>query len=124
MESDDRDWQKLIRDAQPLFDALRDLDDQAWQRRAEVPPDEGPEWGLTPQEAAEFPVGSLVRIVEGGHTLGTAHEGREPFRDGEEAIVTEARLTPLGFVWISVRTQDGRTRMGSRGTFEPLGWGN
>jgi hypothetical protein len=59
-----------------------------------------PEWALTPETAPQ--VGTRVRFVNTDRTM----SGVE-FKEGELGIVTEARFTPMGPVFVTVRTLDG-----------------
>lgn len=68
-----------------------------------------PDWALTPETAPQ--VGTRVRFVDTDQTM----SGVE-FNEGELGIVTEARFTPMGAVFVAVRTLDGRKRLtGMRG---------
>jgi hypothetical protein len=71
-----------------------------------------PEWALTPETAPQ--VGSRVRFVNTDRTIGGVE-----FQEGELGIVIEARFTPMGAVFITVRTLDGRKQLtGMRGVVE------
>jgi hypothetical protein len=72
-----------------------------------------PDWAMTPETAPR--IGDRVRIVGLETTLaGVA------FKDGELAIVSEMKLAPLGAVFVTLRTLDGRMMLtGAKGSFVP-----
>jgi hypothetical protein len=74
---------------------------------------EPPECAIMPDDAPR--VGDRVRLAAGETTMaGTSLE------EGELLIVDEVRLAPLGCVFVSLRTPDGRKLLtGHRGTFVP-----
>ena len=87
-------------------------EDERWDDyiSGEVPVTPLPDWALTPETAPR--VGARVRFVENDRTMGGVE-----FGEGEFGIVTEARFTPMGAVFVTVRTLDGRKRItGKRDT--------
>jgi hypothetical protein len=62
-----------------------------------------PAWALNSETAPR--AGARVRFKSDARTM----TGVE-FREGELAVVVEARFTPIGVVAVTVRTLDGRTR--------------
>jgi hypothetical protein len=87
-------------------------EDERWDEyiSGKLPSTPLPDWALTPNSAPQ--VGTRVRFVEHDRTMGGVE-----FAEGELGIVTEARFTPMGAVFVTVGTLDGRKRItGIRGT--------
>jgi hypothetical protein len=60
-----------------------------------------PEWAMTPDDAPQ--IGARVRLRNPETTLGGTS-----FEDGEVALVTEIKFSPVGAVHVTLRTPDGR----------------
>ena len=97
-----------------------ELVERGWQAGRSAMPRELPSWSISPQQAARFPVGSVALVASDGFE--TMDGSR--FQNGEQLLVTEARLTPAGVVFLSLRSHDGRSWLtGMVDGLDPGGWG-
>ena len=91
-------WWSRSDDAHAWYEELGNRGWAARQAGGLPPP---PENAITPDTAPK--VGTRVRLARTETTLGgtTLHEG-------ETATVTDIQLKPMGWVWLVLRTDDGR----------------
>lgn len=104
-------WWSRSEDAHRWYDELAQ---SGWERHWAGTMPEPAEWMMTPDDAPK--IGSRVRLRNPDTTLGGTS-----FEDGEVALVTELRFSPVGAVYATLRTQDGRQMIAMRADdFDPI----